>query len=211
MQHPLPQPCAPAVPTAASTSAASPEAVKAIFSRAVHAVFGEWTALKLAVENEFAGSGTRARALALLDRVHQGLLASAAVHRDELEDMLDLALIDDFNLEAEDESPKEVAQILCTLHREASAGLTTTADAVLQRVAGKRSWVDVPPPPRARGDDDSSDDECDDVDDDAMDDGSGKPAAMEEEEGAGSQPWQPQVDEDGFQVVSTRRNRGRRQ
>ena len=64
MQHPLPQPCAPAVPTAASTSAASPEAVKAIFSRAVHAVFGEWTALKLAVENEFAGSGTRARALA---------------------------------------------------------------------------------------------------------------------------------------------------
>ena len=54
-------------------------------SRAVHVVFGEWTALKLAVENEWAGGGTRDRALALLCRVRDGLLSAAVVHRDEIE------------------------------------------------------------------------------------------------------------------------------
>ena len=87
-------------------------------SRAVHVVFGEWTALRLAVENEWAGGGTRDRALTLLRRVCEGMLASAVVHRDEIEDLLDNALVDDFNIEAEDESPAQVAALLCTLHTE---------------------------------------------------------------------------------------------
>ena len=74
---------------------------------------------------------------------------------------------------------------------------------LLQRAAGKNTWVDVPPPPRAHGDDDSSDEDCGDDDD-----GGYKETAMEDGEGS-SRP-EPVVDEDGFQMVSPRRGRGRR-
>jgi len=173
-------------------------------TRAVHVVFGEWTALKMAVEQEWAGSGTRDRALGLLNRVRDGLLASSTVYRDEIEDMLDNALIDDFNIEAEDESPAQLAVLLCTMHEEAKAGTSPTADALLARAAGRRTWVEVPPPPRARGDDDSSDDDCDEDEDGS---GAGSSAAPMQEY---VRP-EPEVDEDGFQTVAPRRGRGKPQ
>jgi len=189
-------------------------------ARAVHVVFGEWTALRLAVENEWAGAGTRERGLALLQRVRDGLLSSAAVHRDELEDLLDAALIDDFNIEAEDDSPAQIAVLLCALHTEARAGVTTTADTLLQRSAGKSTWVEVPPPPKAPGAEDS-DDDC--IDEDEEDEGGGggggggsSSGVMDMDEdgggggggegGGGGRRVAPEVDEDGFQAVAPRRN-----
>lgn len=192
-----------------------PAAVAAnTLTRAVHIVFGEWTCLRLAVENEFAGGGTRERALALLQRVLTALLTSQTVHRDELEDLLDLALLDDFNIEAEDESPKEVAMLLCQLHAEAKAGSTMTADALFQRAAAKgtRSWVEVPPPPRVKNDDDSSDDDmCDDDDNEGGGGGGGGGRSTMDTEMEQQGPPEPVVDEDGFQMVqSGRGRRGRR-
>lgn len=177
-------------------------------ARAVHVVFGEWTALRLAVENEWAGNGTRARALALLQRVRDGLLAAAVVHRDEIEDLLDNALIDEFNIEAEDESPQQIAVLLCSMHAEARAGATTTADALIARAAGKHTWVEVPPPPRAHGEDSSDDDDGDDDEGDGGGGGRSGAAPMDEDEGAGRHA-PPEVDEDGFQMVPSRRGRGR--
>jgi len=194
----------------ASSSAAGTNLAANTLVRAVHVVFGEWTCLKLAVENEWGGRQTRERALALLQRVVDGLLASATVHRDELEDMLDTALMDDFNIEAEDGSPAQVAELLVTLHAEAKAGATTTADAVLQRAAGRgdSSWVECPPPPKASGD--SSDDDDDDDDDDEGGGGSGGgPSAMEEESDGRGRPA-PEVDDDGFQMVLRGKRGGRR-
>jgi pre-rRNA-processing protein TSR2 len=181
------------------------DASTAQFTRAVHVIFGEWTALKLAVENEWAGHSTRDRALALLQRVLSGMLSASTVHRDELEDLLDTALLDEFNIDAEDDSPSQVAQLLCVLHAEAKAGATATADTLLQRAASRpgSSWVEAPPPPRVRGDDDSDDDE---VDDDSDDGGGG--AMVMDEEGGSSSRQAPIVDDDGFQMVS--RGRGRR-
>ena len=182
------------------------------FSAAIRAVFGEWTALRLAVENEWAGSQTRERALSLLQRVHDGLLSSATVHRDEVEDLLEQSLVDDFNVEAEDESPNQVAHVLCQLHAEAKAGGSATADLLLQRTAGTATWVDVAPPPRVHGE--SSDDDDDEgeegEDEDGGSGGRGGPAPMDAEEGSGRRP-EPQVDEDGFTMVQTRsRTRGGR-
>jgi pre-rRNA-processing protein TSR2 len=197
---------------AAASSASSSEHAKATLVRAVHVVFGEWTCLRLAVENEWAGSGTRGRALVLLQRVVDGLLASAIVHRDELEDVLDTALVDDFSIEAEDESPRQVAELLCALHTEARMGVTTLADQVLARAAGRSTWVEVPPPPRSR-DDDSSDEDCGsdcEMGGDGGGGGSGSQARgepMDEEAGA---RHEPEVDEDGFQVVASRKGRGKR-
>eukprot|EP00967_Tisochrysis_lutea_P007690 scaffold9181_cov37-Tisochrysis_lutea.AAC.4 len=126
-------------------AAAAGEDAASLLSRAVHAVFAEWTALGMAVENEWGGRATRDKALQLLHRVLTGLLSSSAVHVEELEELLDSvralargrtsaerfkfsplspcsgssqALLDDFNVEAEDDSPAQVARLLCTLHSE---------------------------------------------------------------------------------------------
>ena len=199
----------------ASASAVPPptgpsEASTAAFTRAVHVVFGEWTCLKLAVENEFAGHKTRERALALLKRVLDGLLSTATVHRDELEDLFEAALIDDFNIEAEDESPRQVAELLVTLHGEAKVGQTTTADFLLQRAAEKHqsSWVVVPPPPKTKTD--SSDDDCSDSDDEAGGGGRGASAMDADDADGAAKRNEPEVDEDGFQMVPNRRGRGKR-
>lgn len=188
---------------ATSSTQESPAAVA--LSRAVHAVFGEWTAMKLAVEMEWGGSGTRDRALALLQRVLSGLLSTATVHRDELQDLLEEAMLDDFNVEAEDESCAQVAELLCKIHSEALVGGTATADLVLGRNAGRSSWVTVPPPPRVRGEDDSDSDDTDCDDDDAA--AGGGPCAMDDGEGRAPRRPEPVVDDDGFQMVQTRGRR----
>lgn len=60
-----------------------------VLTRAVHVVFAEWTALGMAVENEWGGRASRDKALGLLSQVLNGLLTSEAVHADEIEDLLD--------------------------------------------------------------------------------------------------------------------------
>ena len=65
------------------------ETPHAAMLRAVPLVFGEWTALKLAVENQWGGPDTRTKALTLLRTVCDGLSSSAVVHRDEIEMLLD--------------------------------------------------------------------------------------------------------------------------
>ena len=197
--------------------------------RAVPLVFGEWTALKLAVENQWGGSDTRDKALALLRTVCDGLSSAAVVHRDEIEMLLDQvcdrrdcarraplplsaagpfgqALMDDFNVEAEDDSPSQVAQVLCTLHAEARQGGSATADAIIQKAAahGAATWVDhAPPPPPSRADDSS--------DDDDGEEGDGGGDAMDTDQGAGGKSGgrePPQVDDEGFTMVT--RSRARR-
>ena len=75
-----------------------------------------------------------------------------------------LMLLDASNLAdiQEDDSPKEVAMMLCQLHAE--AGITTTAEALFARAAsrGGSSWVEVPPQPRVRRDNDGDSDAADD-------------------------------------------------
>lgn len=190
------------------------EASTIAFTRAVHVVFGEWSALKLAVENEWGGNNTRDRALALLQRVLNGLLQTATVHRDEVEDLLDNALLDDFNVEAEDDSPSQVAVLLCQLHGEAKSGLTTTADQLLQRAAtrGGSSWVEAPPPPRAHNDSSDDEDEGEESGDEGgassrRGGGGGDTDMMDAEDGGRSRRPEPEVDEDGFQMVPSRRRR----
>ena len=61
--------------------AAAPSPLEVTLRQGVRAVFGEWTALQLAVEQEWGGHQTRAKALALLQRVEDGMCASAQVRR----------------------------------------------------------------------------------------------------------------------------------
>jgi pre-rRNA-processing protein TSR2 len=163
----------------------------------------------------WGGNQSRERALTLLKRVLDGLLGTATVHRDEVEDLLDMALLDDFNIEAEDNSPRDVAELLVRLHAEAKAGSTATADALLLRASGKGlTWVECPPPAKVHDDSSDDDDEGEEGEEGAATprDG-GRPSAMNAEDisdGAGSSKPTPVVDEDGFTTVPTRRRGGKR-
>eukprot|EP00964_Phaeocystis_antarctica_P161975 scaffold135307_cov69-Phaeocystis_antarctica.AAC.2 len=150
----------------------------------------------MAVENDWGGQSTRDKALSLLERTLQAL-NTPVVHRDEVEAFLEDTLVEDFNIEAEDESPKQVAEVLCKLHAEALAGITTTAALLAERAAAKgKSWVDAPLPPGRHRAGDSSDDESDDGEDDMDMEGGGGGG-----EGSARQYQAPEIDDDGFQTV----------
>ena len=186
---------------AAAAHSPLPEAL----TRAVHHVFGEWTAICMAVENDWGGQSTRDKALSLLERTLQAL-NTPVVHRDEVEAFLEDTLVEDFNIEAEDESPRQVAEVLCKLHAEALAGSTTTAALLAERAAAKgKSWVDAPLPPGRHRAGDSSDEESDDGEEDGMDmEGGGGGGGGE---GSARQYQAPVIDDDGFQTVQTRSSR----
>lgn len=158
----------------------------------------------MALENEWGGSSSREKALALLQKVEDGMCAASHVHADELEDLLDLALLDDFNVEAEDESPKQVAQLLSKIHYEARNGGDETARSLIERASaqGKKTWVQGALQVKRAAD--SSDEEDFGEGDSAMTD-----HAMDVERSEASNAWiPPAVDEDGFQMV-TKGSRGR--
>uniref|UniRef100_A0A7S4BXI1 Pre-rRNA-processing protein TSR2 homolog n=1 Tax=Chrysotila carterae TaxID=13221 RepID=A0A7S4BXI1_CHRCT len=169
------------------------------FALAIRGVFASWSALGLAVENEWGGRESREKALALMERITSGLLSSEHVYVDDIESVLDQALLDDFNVEAEDESPRQVAEVLCKLHTEARAGVDETARALLERLAAKRqsSWVEAPLPPKPKREDDSSDEEGEEDEDGDSEMGGG---------GGGARA-PPVVDDDGFQMVTRSRSR----
>ncbi|KAL1520899.1 hypothetical protein AB1Y20_022460 [Prymnesium parvum] len=175
-------------------------AVEETLRQAIRVVFGEWSALVMALENEWGGQASRDKAFALLQKVENGMCTSAQVYADELEDLLDTALVDDFSVEAEDESPKEIAELLAKLHYEARQGVTDTAQLLIARAQAKGSKTWVQGELQVRKAADSSDDE--DIDGDDEDEGTHS-SAMDTESSGTSRGWAPPiVDEDGFQMVS---------
>jgi len=179
--------------------------VEATLRRAIHVVFGEWSALVMAIENLWGGDNSRGKALALLQKVEEGMCSSPQVYADELEDLLERAMIDDFNIEAEDNSPKQVGEILARLHYEARNGGDETAQMLIARAEarGTKTWVQGELEVKKQ---ESSDDE--DLSD--VEEGAGE-GQMDTEGGGGSggpKYVAPEVDDDGFQTVA-KGSRGR--
>eukprot|EP00898_Chlorokybus_atmophyticus_P001340 jgi/Chlat1/2206/Chrsp17S02767 len=106
-------------------SLAGPAAAEArgVFEEAVGACLYRWTALRLAVENQWGGRNSAEKA----NQLHQDILSwfhttKGALYADELEDVLDDALVRDFCVEAEDNSPQEVSEQLLQLYDECTKG-----------------------------------------------------------------------------------------
>jgi len=192
------------------TSKSSEEVVETL-RLAIQAVFSEWSALNMAVENDWGGSSSRDKALSLMQRITTGMISSVQIYPDEIESVLEEALIDDFNVEAEDDSPAQVARLLCSMHREARSGCISTAMGVIERAATRRgnsNWTTAPLPPGRAKAGDSSDDSGSGDSDDAMGDVGDSGVADGEcsDERAVNRPM-PVVDGDGFQVVTRSRSR----
>eukprot|EP01067_Filipodium_phascolosomae_P007182 Filipodium_phascolosomae@DN5683_c0_g1_i1.p1 len=105
----------------------------AAFERGVQAILSNWTALRLATEGNWAGSETRQHAKNLLDGTLQLFNHdSKKITYDILADFLGDSLAQDFNVELEDESEDEVAQIILQLHETILKGDYSFMEQILQ-------------------------------------------------------------------------------
>ncbi|PSC70621.1 pre-rRNA-processing TSR2-like protein [Micractinium conductrix] len=193
-----------------------PAAHRAAFEEGCALIFTRWTALQLGVQNEWGGSHSRQKAGDLLRDTINWFYNTKDHEMFDLQDLLDEALQVDFNIQAEDDSPYQVARQLVNMHNQVAAGdfsyveqmraaaAQAAAAAAAAAAASQRAPNGLP-----EADEDSSssvDEEDGSDDDDAMDAEGGEDMDMDD---APQQPQGPVVDEDGFQVVQ-RKGRGRR-
>lgn len=130
------------------------------------------------------------------------------MEQNDLEGLLDEALQVDFNVQAEDDSPYQVARSLVNMHNQVALGDVSYVEALrrLQPIASAACQQEArPKDPEASEDSSSSDEEsADEGEDDAMDVEGTEEMETEESNAAG-----PIIDEDGFQLVQ-RKGKGRR-
>ncbi|KAF2075374.1 hypothetical protein CYY_003350 [Polysphondylium violaceum] len=82
------------------------------FEMTVNRIFREWTALQLALTNEWGGRATREAAEEMKQDVLDLFLMGKPVYTDQIEAILDESLSQDLNTVAEDGSYKQVAQLI---------------------------------------------------------------------------------------------------
>lgn len=127
----------------------------------------------------------------------------------DLEVTLDEALQVDFNVQAEDDSPYQVARSLVNMHHRVAQGDFSYLESLRQQQPASAAACQNADPAAAEESSSSSDDSGSD-DDDAMDAEGGEDMDMDDTVPAPPPPAGPVVDEDGFQVVQRKGRGGRR-
>ncbi|KAI7751220.1 hypothetical protein M8C21_021289 [Ambrosia artemisiifolia] len=162
-------------------------------------LLGRWSALQMAIQNEWGGRDTRQKAQQLAVDVYRWLIKPAeALYVDELENLLDDFMLS-LNTEIDDGSIEEVADNLLIMHEECLEGNFASIERLRQSIPNVNHRMQV-----VNGGEDDSD-SASSSGDESME--------MEDEVDPSSQPPQaqaPTVDADGWTVVSSRRNRGGR-
>ncbi|XP_041022290.1 pre-rRNA-processing protein TSR2 homolog [Juglans microcarpa x Juglans regia] len=137
----------------------TPEAMP-IFREGVYLVLSRWSALQMAVENEWGGRDSHRKADQLASDIISWFTQSREpLYIDDLEDMLDEALLS-LNTEAEDGSIEEIAYKLMTMHEECLEGNFQSIEG-LREVS--RQEVAVNHVRQVDNDDDDDDDSDNDV------------------------------------------------
>ncbi|KAJ4716978.1 putative Pre-rRNA-processing protein TSR2 [Melia azedarach] len=182
-----------------------------VFREGIALTLARWSALQMAVENEWGGRGSRAIAEQLISDIFSWFTQSKEMlYIDDLENILDEAMLS-LNTMTEDGSVEEVAEKLMIMHEECLEGdyqsvvkLRETHSPAVARSHVRKTMND--------DDDDSSDDDDDDDDDDndasnMMVDTPGSnsnsnPANTQTSE---AKPRVAAATEDGWTVVSSKR------
>jgi pre-rRNA-processing protein TSR2 len=91
----------------------------AALGEGIRLVFGRWTALQMAVENQWGGRDSRAKADQFGESIHSWFCRSRGPHYfEDLVDMMYDTISDSFNADFEDNSVEEVAEQLLIIHEE---------------------------------------------------------------------------------------------
>lgn len=201
-QPPLPPPPRPSL---------APEWVP-LLVEGVSLVLSRWTALQMAVQDEWGGRDSRRKA----DEFGETLLSWFANFKDpldvyDLEDLIEERMITDFNAELEDGSIQEVAGQLMDIYEECLSGYCTIIERLRETNPAKSS-VSQSKQVTTEGGCNSDDDEVDDYEENSEETSD---MAIDEpipEVKLANVPKSKQVpDEDGWCVVAPRKNRGKKQ
>ncbi|KAF3664108.1 putative SUN domain-containing protein 2-like [Capsicum annuum] len=196
-------------------------------------VLSRWTALQMAIENEWGGRGTREKSNQLnIDIFFAFSQSKEQVYMDDIEEILDEFMIS-LNTEVNDGSLEEVAEKLMYMHEECLDGNFNSIKMLRETNVGRKpatyvrqyhSPMEVPynvtiallniAPPDASDDDDSSN-EGDDRDKNLRNNSSDMAIdSMETQSSLGQDMMvEPaikkpaEVDDDGWTTVATRRNK----
>eukprot|EP00197_Chlamydomonas_leiostraca_P013052 CAMPEP_0202867836 /NCGR_PEP_ID=MMETSP1391-20130828/9650_1 /ASSEMBLY_ACC=CAM_ASM_000867 /TAXON_ID=1034604 /ORGANISM="Chlamydomonas leiostraca, Strain SAG 11-49" /LENGTH=216 /DNA_ID=CAMNT_0049547913 /DNA_START=16 /DNA_END=666 /DNA_ORIENTATION=- len=194
-----------------------PPQARPAFEEGTRLLFARWTALTLAVENQWGGANSAEKAHWLLQETIQWFYKNKEHYADDLEEELDDALLHDFNVEAEDNSPGELSKALVSLYQECMQGNFNTvhqlqaaaaaAAAASGAAKSKRQVVDRDG--TIMGEDSGNEDSSSDEGDDDMDEDMAGPSGMQQQQP--KEPEGPIVDEDGFTLVQKAgKGKGRR-
>ena len=222
-----------------TASSPMPPQNKPQFEEGVNLLFQRWTALQLAVANEWGGSSSKEKGQQLLDEVIQWFYTSKGQHKTrleaayfylhqqnqslktnpygifladhdqtDLEVVLDEALQIDFNVQAEDDSPYQVARSLVNMHHRVAQGDFSYLESLRQQQPASAAACQNADGAAAEEDSSSSDDEEGGSGiDDAMDAEGGEDMDMDDAPPVNTGPI---IDEDGFQVVQRKGRGGRK-
>ena len=101
-----------------------------LLSRGIQAVFERWTALTMAVVNEWGGFQSKEKAQSLREETLEFLLKDSNKKDDSIEDFLYDCIAEDFNVQLEDESHEEVGKVLRAMFEECGRGESSLVEKI---------------------------------------------------------------------------------
>lgn len=108
---------------------------RAQFEEGVNLLFSSWTALCLAIDNEWGGPSSRQKAEQLYQDVLHWFYGHTEHYADDLEVDLEAAMMQDFNAELQDDSPRQVSITLVSLHQECLQGNLSRVQQLKQHIS----------------------------------------------------------------------------
>jgi len=174
-----------------SSKVVSPQENFNKFIEGVKNIFSKWTALSLAVDNDWGGKNDGNKKVSqLLNEAVEMFTQKNPPFVDEVADYLDKFLNDNFNLSIEDGSSDEVAQLIIKLYEECSSDNFSLYNKVITQPKKQQQNIDAGVmAPKVVPEDDSDD---------------GK-----ESDGSESNN-QNQIEDGGWEKVSYKRHGGRK-
>jgi pre-rRNA-processing protein TSR2 len=96
---------------------------EAAFREGLAGTLARWTALQLAITNEWGGSESVAKGVQAVEELTDWFLKrKGGKYAEDLEELLVEILGDDFNVQCEDGSPREVARVACEMYEQVAQG-----------------------------------------------------------------------------------------
>ncbi|XP_010494062.1 PREDICTED: pre-rRNA-processing protein TSR2-like [Camelina sativa] len=182
----------------------------AMLHEGIGLILSRWTAMRAAVENGWGGKNSQAKAENTISQIFDHFtLSKDPMDYDRLVDILENGL-NELNTEADDGSPEEVTESLLDLYQECCVGNFQMVEKLrATKFKAKASVVKV-----ANGDDEESDEDGDDEDTSMNDDQTTDMMVDASENSSNRKPEAMPVDEpvadDGWTVVPSRKNKGKK-
>ncbi|ESW28467.1 hypothetical protein PHAVU_003G288900 [Phaseolus vulgaris] len=185
-----------------------------LFNEGIGLLLFRWSALRTAVENEWGGRESRVKADQLVTDVLSWFTQSKdPLYIDDLEDILDQGMLS-LNVEVEDGSVEEVAEKLMVMHEEFLDENFSSFENL--RKANLEQAARPPHTPQiVNGDEDDTDEDDDDETMSVDDNSSNKNREIPRTDSNSNSVNEPRPNvsseaDDGWVVVSNKRNKGRK-